>query len=76
MDQRYELNGIMFVWDEAKARTNLSKHEITFEQAIEAFFDPFFRVVDASPETEARKLKQGTLLSAWMLPGTYYMSYT
>ena len=54
MDQRYELNGIMFVWDAAKARKNLSKHEITFEQATEVFFDPFFKVVDASPETEAR----------------------
>jgi hypothetical protein len=54
MDQRYELNGIRFIWDEAKARNNLSKHEITFEQGIEAFFDPFFRVIDASPETEAR----------------------
>ncbi len=54
MDKRYELNGIMFIWDEAKARKNLSKHEIAFEQAIEVFFDPFFRVIDASPETEVR----------------------
>ena len=54
MDIRCELNGIMFVWDELKARKNLVKHEIKFEQAIEAFFDPFFRVIDASPEAESR----------------------
>jgi len=52
MDRRYELNGIMFVWDESKARKNLAKHEIMFEQATEVFFDPFFRVIDASPEDE------------------------
>jgi len=54
MDRRYELNGIMFVWDESKARKNLAKHEVMFEQAAEVFFDPFFRVIDASPETEPR----------------------
>ena len=54
MDRRYELNGIMFVWDESKARKNLAKHEIMFEQAAEVFFDPFFRVIDASPEDESR----------------------
>ena len=54
MDRRYELNGIMFVWDELKARKNLAKHEIKFEQAIEVFFDPFFRVIDARPEAESR----------------------
>ena len=43
MDRRYELNGIMFIWDESKARKNLAKHELMFEQAVEVFFDPFFR---------------------------------
>lgn len=54
MDVRYELNGITFVWDKSKARTNLKKHEITFEQAVEVFFDPFFKVTDAGAETEMR----------------------
>lgn len=54
MDRSYELNGIMFVWDESKARKNLVKHEIMFEQAAEVFFDPFFRVIDASPGNESR----------------------
>ncbi len=54
MDEIVELNGITFVWNRDKAQKNLSKHGIAFEQAAEAFFDPFFRIVDASPEDEAR----------------------
>jgi uncharacterized DUF497 family protein len=54
MDVFYELDGITFVWDKAKARRNLVKHGIAFEEAAEAFFDPFFRVVEAGPEEEAR----------------------
>jgi len=50
----YELNGISFVWDTEKAQSNLAKHRVSFEQAAEAFFDPFLRVLDASPETETR----------------------
>ena len=37
-----------------KARKNITKHGVAFEQAAEAFFDPFFCVVDASPEDKAR----------------------
>ena len=54
MAELYELNGIVFVWNTDKARANRSKHAVTFEQAAEAFFDPFFRVVDASAGEEAR----------------------
>jgi uncharacterized DUF497 family protein len=28
---------------------NLAKHGIPFQQAVEVFFDPFFRIIDASP---------------------------
>jgi len=42
MDEYFELKGITFVWDKAKARRNLAKHGIAFEQAAEVFFDPFF----------------------------------
>lgn len=55
MDKTFELNGIRFVWDETKARRNPGKHGgMTFEQATEAFFDPFLRVVAASREDEKR----------------------
>jgi uncharacterized DUF497 family protein len=54
MDTRFELHGITFVWDDNKALTNLRQHGVTFEQAAEAFFDPFLKVVDASRNDEAR----------------------
>jgi uncharacterized DUF497 family protein len=49
-----ELNGITFAWNREKAWGNLSKHGVAFQQAVKAFFDPFARVIDASPEEEAR----------------------
>lgn len=55
MDIHYELNGTRFVWNAKKAAANPGKHEgITFEQAATVFFDPFFRLVDASRKDEAR----------------------
>ncbi len=54
MDEHFELNGISFVWSQTKAQENLRKHGVAFEQAAEAFFDPFLRVVDASSDNEAR----------------------
>ena len=55
MDIYYELHNITFVWDKNKALINSIKHDgVTFEQAAEAFFDPFLKVVDASRNEEAR----------------------
>lgn len=55
MDVYFVLNDITFVWDDQKARKNPSKHNgVTFQQAAEAFFDPFLVVVDASRNDEAR----------------------
>ncbi len=54
MDESYELNGITFTWDPKKAQINANNHEVTFMQAAEVFFDPFLRIVDASPEEEIR----------------------
>ena len=55
MDTYFVLQGITFVWDDAKARENPRLHDgITFERAAEAFFDPFLKVVDASRNEEAR----------------------
>ena len=49
------LNGVAFVWNEEKARINPSNHDgVTFQQAAEAFFDPFLVVVDASRNEEER----------------------
>ena len=55
MDIHFELHGISFVWDLEKSRLNPLKHDgITFEQAAEAFFDPFLITVDAGRYEEAR----------------------
>jgi uncharacterized DUF497 family protein len=48
------LNGIIFVWNVEKARMNLRNHGVAFEEAAEVFFDPFFRLVDAGRNDEAR----------------------
>jgi uncharacterized protein len=55
MDIRYKKNGVVFVWNARKAAANPKKHDgITFEQATEVFFDPFFKLVDAERNQEAR----------------------
>lgn len=42
---------MIFEWDDEKARTNLRKHHVAFEDAVRAFLDPlsvsiFDRLVD------------------------------
>lgn len=55
MDVYFVLNGITFTWNEEKAWNNLTRHNgVTFQQAAEAFFDPFLVVLDASRNNEAR----------------------
>jgi uncharacterized protein len=55
MDTHFQLQGLSFVWDAKKAKLNVANHNgISFEQAAEAFFDPFMRLVDASRQNEAR----------------------
>jgi uncharacterized DUF497 family protein len=54
VDVTYSLNGVTFRWDEAKARSNLAKHGVTFEQAAQVFFDPYIKHADAGGEDEAR----------------------
>ncbi len=55
MDVHLVLNGVTFVWNDEKARTNPQKHDgVTFQQSADAFFDPFLVVVDASRNDEAR----------------------
>jgi hypothetical protein len=48
MDIIYRLQGIEFEWDENKAQSNIQKHGVTFEEAAEVFFDPFYQTGDAS----------------------------
>ncbi len=68
MDIHYEKNGVSFVWNARKAAANTIKHDgITFDQATEAFFDPFLKLVDAGRNHESRDAvigydEQGRLL--------------
>lgn len=54
MDMVYRLQGVEFEWDENKARSNIEKHGVTFEEAAEVFFDPFYQEGDASVNEEQR----------------------
>jgi uncharacterized DUF497 family protein len=51
----YWLQGVEFVWDEARAASNIQKHGVTFEEAAEIFFDPFYQTGDATIENEPRE---------------------
>jgi uncharacterized protein len=50
----YRLHGVHFEWDRDKAKANLAKHAVSFEQACEVFFDPFVQLIDATEQEEAR----------------------
>ena len=50
MNVVYQLLGVEFEWDSNKAQSNLEKHGISFEEATEAFFDPFYQEGEATPK--------------------------
>jgi uncharacterized protein len=49
MDTVYRLQGVEFEWNIQKAQDNVEKHGVTFEEAAEVFFDPFYQYGDATP---------------------------
>jgi len=59
MDLLWLHQGQRFVWNKEKAAANLKKHGISFEMACEVFFDPFVRIVEASPGDEERNAAIG-----------------
>jgi uncharacterized DUF497 family protein len=67
MDVLYIFQGAEFEWDANKASSNLRKHGITFEEATEVFFDPFFRMGEASVDEERRDFILGYSLSQQIL---------
>src|SRR5512139_1558735 len=72
MDITYQLQGIHFEWDENKAKTNTRKHGVTFEEAAEVFFDPFYQTGDASmDEAETRDFIIGYTFSQRLLLAVY-----
>ncbi len=71
MDIAYRLQGVEFEWDENKARTNVQKHGIAFEEAAEVFFDPFHQRGDASTDYEQREFIIGYSLAQRILLVVY-----
>ena len=67
MEQFFELNGDLFVWDLDKAETNWRKHGVRFEEAATVFADPLFILVDASRNEEARDAAIGFDMSGRLL---------
>lgn len=67
MDRSFALDGIPFVWDLAKAATNLTKHGVDFETACEAFLDPFVQIREASDEQPEHRQAIVGLTTAWKL---------
>ena len=67
MDVIYALQGIEFEWDDGKAQANIIKHGVTFEEAAEAFFDPFYQTGNASTDVEQRDFILGYSLSQRLL---------
>ena len=47
--------GVNFSWDEAKANANPGAHDgVTFDEALDVFFDPFMQLIEASRNHELR----------------------
>jgi len=55
MDVSYKLQGVQFEWDEDKRQSNIQKHGVTFEEAAEVFFDPFYQTGDASADDKEER---------------------
>ncbi len=67
----YYLQGIEFEWDSEKAQSNVEKHNVTFEEAAEVFFDPFHQFGNANRGDEQREFVLGYSLSQRILMVIY-----
>ncbi|WP_163560465.1 BrnT family toxin [Halomonas sp. NO4] len=54
MDIHFQYRGTTFVWNAAKASSNLNKHGVSFEEAATVFDDPLLVVQDASRNDQPR----------------------
>ncbi len=71
MDKVYRLEGVEFEWDTNKAESNLEKHGVSFEEAAEVFFDPFYQEGDATTNDELRDFILGYSVSQRLLLVVY-----
>ena len=74
MDVKYWFHRILFTWDSDKNHRNRSKHGVSFDDASEAFFDPFLRTFEATVETgEGREVLIG-MTESWRLLYIVYVA--
>jgi uncharacterized DUF497 family protein len=59
MDSVYRLQGVELEWDTNKFQIYLKKHGVSFEEAAEFFFDPFYQERDATANDEQRNFILG-----------------
>ncbi|MEM6839019.1 MAG: BrnT family toxin [Cyanobacteria bacterium P01_C01_bin.120] len=71
MTVTFRLEGIEFEWDANKAESNVQKHGVRFEEAAEAFLDPFYQIGEASRKSENRSFILGYLLASRLLLVVY-----
>ncbi|MFP4121285.1 BrnT family toxin [Coleofasciculus sp.] len=71
MNILYRLQGVEFEWDQNKAQSNFEKHGVTFPEAAEVFFDPFYQMGDASANNEQRDFIIGYSLAPRLLLVVY-----
>ncbi len=71
MTVTYQIQSTEFEWDEYKAQSNIQKHGVSFEEAAEVFFDPFYQGGDASVDDEQREFIIGYSLSLRLLLVVY-----
>ncbi len=67
MNRVFRLQGIEFEWNVDKAESNLRKHGVSFEEAAEAFFDPFYQEGHAFGNDEPRDFILGYSVSQKLL---------
>lgn len=44
-----------FEWDDKKARTNVRKHGVSFDEALSVFFDPFAETISDPDHSEGER---------------------
>ncbi len=53
-DEKRIVQGCVFAWNAQKAEGNLKKHGVSFLEASDVLFDPYYYAEDASVEGEER----------------------
>jgi uncharacterized DUF497 family protein len=57
LDETFDVDGLTFMWDRAKAATNRRKHGITFEEAATVFADPLAMIREDRARAGDRRMQ-------------------